>query len=127
MRARLKIIENDFFGEQDTLTKHQDSIKGCATSMLALIYKCLACLSFGCFSYQTDYDFINELKENSKGYSRGRSNMEKYNNSIQMINARARNYRFFISGSSDLSSTIGKYKAELEAVTAANSIQSRAV
>ena len=127
MRARLKIIENDFFGEQGTLTKHQDSIKGCATSMLALIYKCLACLSFGCFSYQTDYDFINELKENSKGYTQDPSNIEKYNNSIQMINARARNYRFFISGSSDLSSTIGKYKAELEAVTAANSIQSRAV
>ena len=91
--------------------------------MLALIYKCLACLSFGCFSYQTDYDFISELKEKSKQYTKDPSNMEKYNNSIQMIDARAQNYRFFIPGSSAFSSKIKQYKDELEAVTAANSIQ----
>lgn len=60
------ILNKNFFGEEGTFTEYKKAVQGCASSLLEVIYTCLACVSFGCFNYQTEFRFLDELEKTNE-------------------------------------------------------------
>lgn len=58
----LHLINKYYFGDDGYFTKHRNAIKGCASSLLAIIYTCLASVSFGHLNYQTELVFLDDLE-----------------------------------------------------------------